>query len=1338
MKQKLLFSVLLSMACLTAMAQEVPTADLLDVQFNEDGTAVDLSPMHNPVNFFGNESSTVISHHSVFGRNIATFYNEWSKTATGYYRVDFEENQDFRDKLADGHSLEIMVKASYEGAIQNVEAKPFSAMQGGGTGFLICKTDASGSGGKNVFTFLPNVTTSGSSTWRWCTSGVTPISGFYYHVIGVWNKEEQKAYIYVDGELKNTVDAPGEFKFASSGCNWFCVGGDADPNSGAQSWTGDVVIARVYDKPLSGDEALALWNQVAAQEKEANNFVYTEAVAEGRTYLGGEDLVGTQDLIDAYSDALDALSDLVSGGTTEELEAQFDVVKQLRADVEASVAAYANYYAHVQTAIQYLDENDDFAGSDRDYIAAYLSDYIEPNEEYPHGSFAYIWDNPTLSTEEIGAEATWVDEKLSIAIANGYKPGSEITNLLTNPSFSENFSGWKGTVGTGVRKSSTTDYYGAETWARGFDMYQTITGLEPGVYVLSVTGGYRPFNDRYSTYYAAGMYLNENRIFFPTVYESRIPVEEAEDGVNCYLTQVGDDASVDLDISEEGGTDVVAYAMHGCTSVANAAAAGRAVSYLVAYVADSTLTVGFANPNANASSDWTGIANVRLLYAGSFADAEHYIDETLACMVARAQTIINITPDLGDYASAPNCPQAIKSKLQAAVDAVATTTDVEEKYALIGTFTSLWDEFMEGRAAYVKMIDEAETCLSIVSDLYAADKMTKDEIDNAQNAIAVVWDAFENGTYSTEEALSMDVLKTQNLIPEVDENGTYQIKSNYDMAYYCLKAGTTPSAVNGILLSDIDFFTEYQMMENFYGTLDGNYHTITVDIHRADRGAALINNMQDGSCVKNMTIKGEVHNSNKFVTAVAANTYNRTTISGIISLINGHSTCVGDSGNGGIMSCNRGSAVVKDCVFAGTMEGDAAINSSGIVGWTNGSTLIENCLQIGDITLNAEGSRTIARVPEQVILTNCYYKTAFGEEEGTQITDEQLASGEVCYLLNKGNTENPTWFQTLGEDPFPVPDPSHQKVGKKADGTFTNNASEWEVVGPGPEETTPKADIFDVVFHEDGTAEDVSPYHSDVVAYGAPTTYYSETYQRYVAHFENPYGGTAANYYKGVDYNNNEEIRYAFTNGHSLEVLCMNDYPETIPNSETKPFSAMQSGGTGFLVSTISGARQNELTFLPNISTSGANTWRWTTSGVVPESKRFYHIVGVWNAEEEKAYIYVDGELCNTVAAPGIFRLASSNCNWLAIGGDPSGLTTAHGSWNGDVAIARAYSKPLTADDVAYLWHKVQDPSWDGVEKLPEQSVIAFPGGIFNINGVRVEKTRPGIYIINGKKVLVK
>ena len=94
------------------------------------------------------------------------------------------------------------------------EIKPFSSMEKGGTGFLITKVAK----GTDI-TFLPNISTNGSSNWIWTQSGVTPEAGKYYHIVGVWNKEEKKTYIYVDGQLKGSADANGEFVFPSSGAD---------------------------------------------------------------------------------------------------------------------------------------------------------------------------------------------------------------------------------------------------------------------------------------------------------------------------------------------------------------------------------------------------------------------------------------------------------------------------------------------------------------------------------------------------------------------------------------------------------------------------------------------------------------------------------------------------------------------------------------------------------------------------------------------------------------------------------------------------------------------------------------------------------------------------------------------------------------------------------------------------------------------------------------------------------------------------------------------------------------------------------------------------------------
>lgn len=245
---------------------EVPVADLLDIQFNEDGTATDLSPMKMAVQSTTTANNTVYSE--AFGRNIARFDNPWGGTATNFYRIDYTTSSDFAKALLDGHTLEIVVMANFDGAItdssNNVEAKPFASHEAGGTGFLISKK-ANGNGGasgKNVWTFLPNTSTTGSSTWRWATSLEQPVKGQYIHLVGVWNKDDQKAYVYINGELKFTADAPGDLVWPKAKAQWFAIGGDSSESACKNGWKGDIAVARIYDKPLNADEINNLWYSV--------------------------------------------------------------------------------------------------------------------------------------------------------------------------------------------------------------------------------------------------------------------------------------------------------------------------------------------------------------------------------------------------------------------------------------------------------------------------------------------------------------------------------------------------------------------------------------------------------------------------------------------------------------------------------------------------------------------------------------------------------------------------------------------------------------------------------------------------------------------------------------------------------------------------------------------------------------------------------------------------------------------------------------------------------------------------------------------------------------------
>ena len=1306
---------------LLAQQTEKPVADMLDIKFNADGSAEDVSPMKLDVQTIQIGNPGVSTYYNdAYGAVVGRFDNTWGANNSSGYRIDYGDNEDFISKLSDGHTLETVCMADYS-AVQDVEIKPFSSMEAGGTGFLI-----TGNSRNNVMTFLPNV----GGNYNWCTSGIRPEKKIYYHFVGVWNQEESKVYIYCNGELMNTIATNNNgtnFKLASQ--KWFCVGGDAGGNVQA-GWRGDVAVARVYDDALTADQVAALWADVQTSVENANVQSYRDVIQEGRTYLEDENLYAYAGDVTAYTEQLDLMDEYANNEDLQQLAIAVQTLRDLRAALETSAAAYAAYRAEIASTQAYLEENQDFEGVDRDLLEDYLQSDEEPGETYTNGGALYILDNTQLTTEEIQAETQFIKDQLKKAIENGVKSGVEVTNLLTNADFSEGFNGWKGTLMTSSCKSGSTGLYGAECWAKNCDMYQTLENRQNGVYVLSINGAYRPFDDRYNTLYCGQVYLNDIHLYLPTVYENYIPVKDAIDGVNCYLSQNGDDTAFDLEVYDNLGasTDLLGYAIRGRASIANAAAAGRAHNYLVTLVTDSTLTLGVKNPNPVASADWLGVANIHVTYYETLADAEPYIDSTLVCMAARAKTIIAYEASVGaDYAQHPGCPKVLLDELQGAINAIDACTSPEEKYALVEKFSSLFDQVLEARLIYVNMFEESLSIEAIAQKLDEAKVITTDEYNNAISKVRAVQDAYLNGSITVEEAKEMAILRETGFYPEMVD-GVYQIATNAQLMMFG-ELATTGEV--GKLVADISNVTYSQMLDNLYGILDGNGHKITLNMDNPGSSTALINSMKAKAEVRNLIIDGTIATEGQYAASIAVETLENARISNVTSSVNFTCSILGDGTHGGLVALIHGYTFIDNCLFCGTMNGSAD-SCGGLIGWNTQCSRVTNSLQAADITLDTKNSCTIGRNPVNMLVMNTYYKTQFGDAQGTLATEESLKNGEICYLLNQGNTENPAWYQNIGEDPYPVLDATHKKVGKAQDGSYTNNESlffeEQEQV------TEPVADMLDIVFNEDGSASDQSTMANMVTTYGQPEVTYSETYKRNMATFNNPYGGNGVDGF-GVDYKENYLFRDMLSNGHTLETICMLTYDgETIPNSEAKPFSSMEGGGTGFLITTISGSRQNEICFLPNTTLTGNSVWRWATSGVVPERGKFYHVIGVYDAENNKARIYVDGKLCNEIDAPGVFRFAADAAKWFCIGGDPAGAKIGN-AWRGSVVMARAYSKALTNEEVQMVCQKLERET--AIEQVESQETKAREG-IYTINGIRVQKTTQGLYIINGKKVLVK
>ena len=129
--------------------------------------------------------------------------------------------------------------------------------------------------------------------------------------------------------------------------------------------------------------------------------------------------------------------------------------------------------------------------------------------------------------------------------------------------------------------------------------------------------------------------------------------------------------------------------------------------------------------------------------------------------------------------------------------------------------------------------------------------------------------------------------------------------------------------------------------------------------------------------------------------------------------------------------CGRGYGIIENCYNANTVSGTSIVG--GVCGFKDYRP-INNCYITGAVS----GSDHVGGVCgyNYGIISNCYFnsekcdKDAVGTNHSSTVintkgkTTAQFASGEVCYLLNKGVTnDTQSWYQNLaseGGDTYPV------------------------------------------------------------------------------------------------------------------------------------------------------------------------------------------------------------------------------------------------------------------------------------------------------------------------------
>ena len=271
------------------------------------------------------------------------------------------------------------------------------------------------------------------------------------------------------------------------------------------------------------------------------------------------------------------------------------------------------------------------------------------------------------------------------------------------------------------------------------------------------------------------------------------------------------------------------------------------------------------------------------------------------------------------------------------------------------------------------------------------------------------------------------------------EDSTYYISNAEELMAFAYAVSKGANGSNAYLTADIDmaaYSAEYNPIgtetKPYCGTFDGRGHRIlNLNIKGGD-GFGVFGTVTGGATIKNFVLDS----SSSITGGAYVGVVGVSSGSGLVSIscVGNEAIITGTAQNvAGIIGCNKNSSCeffISDCYNTGTITGKN--ESASICGWIGNNGVVQNCWNIGTVTGYAWGNDMVRGT---TTLDNCY--STFGDQV-TGISMESVASGELCYNLNKGATEDICWYQTIGTDTHPLLDNSHLTVCKAEDGSYYN------------------------------------------------------------------------------------------------------------------------------------------------------------------------------------------------------------------------------------------------------------------------------------------------------------
>ena len=498
------------------------------------------------------------------------------------------------------------------------------------------------------------------------------------------------------------------------------------------------------------------------------------------------------------------------------------------------------------------------------------------------------------------------------------------------------------------------------------------------------------------------------------------------------------------------------------------------------------------------------------------------------------------------------------------------------------------------------------------------------------------------------------------------------------------------------------------------------------------------------------------------------------------TITDSHSThdCIG-----GIGGYSNENCLYENCANYGTIEFSASnAYAGGICGYVNNDSFVGvfNCLNVGDIMMIDGSSPSYSgaiigrlRGHANSKFDNNYWlqgsaARAYGENsaDATTVNADQLKSGEICYKLNGDQTEI-NWFQTLGDDTYPVLDDTHKTVYLADDGSYVNEKTNTpDGSKENPFVVKSAADLSNLLNLLVSGRMNYVVMEEDVDMTGVTD---------WTPLFNIP---DQSNGYPYIDFDGKGHVISNLTSKTDgaydycglFGILCGNVRNLGIENADVTC-----TGGTGIIAGYLGHSSYGQPCYVENVWVTGKITASGYCGGMFGNVADEAHIYNCYANVEVNGSTDLTGGIIgrvrNRVEMIQVYAAGSINRGGGIIGGGfqdatPLGTYKHVAVWNnttgnfGPVRENEDLRMILYYDGTNFADLQSQVVAWDpevwscdmlpgsypvlaafdpdGIKEVNAQWSMDNNQTIFNLAGQRISKMQKGVNIVNGKKVMVK